>query len=335
MATMKEVAKEANVSIATVSRVINKSGYVSPDLEVRVQEAMKKLAYLPSSLARSLRMQETRTIGVLIPQLNQPFFSTLAFAIEKSLFAQDYRALICSAEEDGDKERSYVDMFLRQRVDGVVVVPTGHSSQTLQPFLNNGTPMVMVDRYLKGVTVNQVFSDNVGGAYKGMTHLLELGHRRISVIGASHFSEPMNDRFKGIDRALAEHGSGIAIEQFTSDTLHHFEMGYDTGKRLLTAKSRPTAIFALMDVIAIGVMHAAAELKLNIPGDLSVMGFDDIPLSSFSIPALTTVAQPIYEMGEVAANLLLRTLTGEIATVETITLDTLLIIRQSTASPRK
>ncbi|MEQ8676275.1 MAG: LacI family DNA-binding transcriptional regulator [Aggregatilineales bacterium] len=334
MATMKQVAKAANVSIATVSRVINKTGYVSPDLEVRVQEAMDKLAYLPSSLARSLRMQETRTIGVLIPQLNQPFFSTLAFAIEKSLFAQDYRALICSAEEDGDKERSYVDMFLRQRVDGVVVVPTGHSSQTLLPLMNNGTPMVMVDRYLKGFTVNQVFSDNVSGAYQGMRHLLELGHRRISVIGTSHYSEPMNDRLKGIDRALAEHGGDIVIEHFMSDTLQHFEMGYDTAKQVLTRDSRPTAIFALMDVIAIGIMHAAAELHMSIPHDLSVIGFDDIPLSSFSIPTLTTVAQPIYEMGEVAAGLLLKSFSDDVVTVETITLDTQLMIRQSTASPQ-
>lgn len=333
MATMKEVANEAQVSIATVSRVINKSGYVSPDLEERVQDAMKRLAYLPSSLARSLRMQETRTIGVLILRLDQSFFSTLAYAIEKSLFARDYRTLICSAEEDGDKERSYVDMLLRQRVDGVVIVPTGHSAQALQPLINAGTPIVMVDRDLKELNVSRVFTDNVGGAYLGMKHLLDLGHRRISVIGTPAYSEPMMDRVRGIEKAVADSGLKIAPEKFISDTMEQFEMGFLTAKKLLSAKTRPTAIFALTDVIASGVMHAAAQLNLKIPDDLSVMGFDNIPMSQFSIPALTTVSQPIYEMGQVAADLLLQTIVGDVNTPETITLDTELIIRQSTAPP--
>ena len=140
MATIKEVAKRARVSVATVSRVVNNSGYVSNDLRERVEEAMQTLQYKPSALARSLRRQETHTIGVLVPSLNQPFFSTLIFAMEKTLFAGDYRTLICSSEEDPLKEATYVDILLRQRVDGVILVPTGHSTEGVTHLLQAQIP---------------------------------------------------------------------------------------------------------------------------------------------------------------------------------------------------
>jgi len=156
MATMKEVADYADVSVATVSRVINKTGYVSPDLEERVQTAMQVLKYQPSALARSLRRQQTQTIGVLIPQLDQPFFGALAFAIEKSLFPHEYRTLICSAEEDPEKENAYTEIMLRQRVDGVIMVPTGRNSDNLKQLLEKSVPVVLVDRDLPGLEVNRV-----------------------------------------------------------------------------------------------------------------------------------------------------------------------------------
>jgi LacI family transcriptional regulator len=331
MATMKEVAENAEVSIATVSRVINDSGYVSPDLEERVREAMESLNYQPSSLARSLRRKETLTIGVLIPQLDHPFFSTLCFAIEKSLFAKGYRALICSAEEDRDKEHAYIEMLVRQRVDGVIIVPTGHSIENIRMLLSQRVPIIMVDRDMPEVDVSKVLTDNRHGGYVGTRYLLEQGHRNIGVIGTPSYSEPMHDRIRGVRAALNEYNIDARPDLMVTGTVQQFEMGYNTTRQFFQQPDPPSAIFALTDVIAIGVMHAAARAGLKLPGDLSIMGFDDIPMASYVIPTLTTVAQPIYEMGETAAELMLRHIQQKIP-AETRNLKTTLHTRESTAS---
>lgn len=333
MVTMKDVAEKAGVSVATVSRVINQNGYVSSDVQTRVTAVMRELNYQPSFLARSLRRQETFAIGLLIPQLDHPFFSTLAFAIEKALFAQNYRTLICSAEESAEKENAYIDMLLRQRVDGVIFVPTGHSDQSLARLQAMTIPAVLVDRDLLGASrVNKVLSNNVHGGYLGMRHLLELGHRHIGIIGAHEHSDSMTQRLYGAQQALAEYGLSNP-PLVLMDALGQFEMGYSAGMRLLRLEPRPTAIFALTDVIAIGVMHAAAELSIRLPQELSVIGFDDIPLAAYSIPALTTIAQPITEMGEKAVELLLRQIQQPDNPLESVTLATRLVVRHSTTTP--
>jgi LacI family transcriptional regulator len=333
MATIKEVAEQAGVSVATVSRVVNQSGYVSVDLQERVREAMRQLNYKPSALARSLRRQETQTIGVLIPQLDQPFFSALAFAVEKTLFASDYRALVCSSEENRNKEDAYTDMLLRQRVDGVVFAPTGYSSENVHRLLDGGVPVVLVDRDLPNVKVNRVLTTNRDGAASGALHLVELGHSRIAVIGGPVHSEAMNHRLEGATRAFAEAGVALDPDLIVVGALPQFEMGYTAALRLLNTApaSRPTAVFALTDVMAVGVMHAAAELGLSIPRDLSVIGFDDIPAAKYIIPELTTVAQPIYQMGEAAAQTLIRHIQDDTLALETIQLETRLVKRSSTA----
>jgi len=333
MATIKEVADYAGVSVATVSRVINKTGYVSLDLQERVVEAMKTLHYRPSALARGLRRQETQTVGVLIPQLDQPFFSALAYAIEQTLFASDYRALICSAEESQSKEVAYVEMLLRQRVDGVILVPTSHSTDSVQRLLEQNVPMVLVDRDIPELNINRVLSDNQQGGYEGATHLIELGHERIGVIHTPLSSEAMAQRVRGVREALAESGIAHDGKLFIVGANHQFEAGYTAAMELLRQNPRPTAIFALTDVMAMGAMRAAAELGLSLPDDLSVMGFDGTPLSEYSIPALTTVAQPTYQMGETAATLMLRQMQEEDASVESVMLETTLIVRHSTAPP--
>lgn len=331
MVTMKDVAERAGVSVATVSRVINRTGYVSSDVQARVTEVMRELNYQPSLLARSLRRQETYAIGLLIPQLDQPFFSTLAFAIEKALFVHHYRTLICSAEENAEKENAYIDMLLRQRVDGVIFVPTGHSDQSLARLQAMSIPTVLVDRDLvSAARVSKVLTNNVHGGYLGMHHLLELGHRHIGIIGAYEYSDFTAQRLQGAQQALSEYG--LANPPLVlMDELGQFEMGYNAGMQLLRQCPRPSAIFALTDVIAIGVLHAAAELSIRLPQKLSVIGYDDIPLASYSIPALTTVAQPIVEMGEKAVEVLLRQIQQPDSPCESIMLETRLVQRHSTA----
>lgn len=329
MATMKQVAGRAEVSVATVSRVINETGYVSPDLKERVHTAMRELNYQPSDLARSLRRKETLTVGILIPQLDHPFFGSLAFAIEKSLFANDYRTLICSAEEDQDKEHAYVEMLIRQRVDGVIFVPTGQSVDNLRLLQSSDVPVVLVDRDLKHRHVDKIMSDNEQGGYQGMCHLLGMGHRNIAVVGAPTYSESMVARMNGVRRALHDFGVELRPELLVTGTQTQFEMGYETAINLFASAEPPTAIFALTDVIAIGVLHAAAKTGLRLPDDLSVMGFDDIPLATYSIPSLTTIAQPIYEMGEAATRILLQRIHEPDEPYETLILENQLVIRKS------
>ncbi len=333
MATIKEVAERAGVSVATVSRVVNHSGYVSNDLRERVETMMQMLDYKPSALARSLRRQETHTIGLLIPQLNQPFFSTLISAMEKTLFARDYRALICSSDEDAAKESAYIDILLRQRVDGVILVPTGHSTESIKRLLRAHIPTVMIDRDMPDLVVNRVLSDNYAGAYLGAQHLLALGHRQIALIGGPRHSQVLQDRVNGVQQAFRDFGTKFTPDLLILGTSPEFEVGYESALKLMQRPQPPTAIFALTDVIAVGVLHAAAELNLKLPEALSVMGFDDIPLANYVIPALTTIAQPIYGMGQTAVEILMRRLIDADRPPETIRLEDRLVIRKSTAPP--
>lgn len=330
MTTMREVAEYADVSLATVSRVINNVGYVSPDLRERVESAMQALQYRPSALARSLRRQETRTIGVLVPQLDQPFFAALVYAIENLLFENDYRILVCSAQENESKERAYAEILIRQRVDGVIAVPTGQGSVLQELFVKPDLPLVLLDRDLPGMKANRVLVDNAQGGYDGMVHLLSLGHRDVHVIGAPDYSLAMQQRIEGARRALADFGIADHDHCFVSGTLPQYEMGMAAASRLLDQSPRPTAIFALTDVTAVGVMHEAARRGLRLPDDLSVVGFDDIPLAGFMIPSLTTVAQPIQAMGEQAARLVLRQIEQPDHEPECVVLPTQLVVRNST-----
>jgi LacI family transcriptional regulator len=330
MTTMREVADHAEVSVATVSRVINNIGYVSPDLKDRVREAMQLLNYQPSALARSLRRQETRTIGVLLPQVDQPFFAALAFAIETALFENDYRMLLCSAQEDEEKEAAYAEILVRQRVDGIILVPTGRGTALLDLFAQRALPLVLVDRDLPGLNASRVLVDNFRGGYDGMAHLLQLGHRNVRVIGTTAYSLAMQQRMAGAEKALDDYGVPHDGELILSGALPQFDMGVETALALLKGDDLPTAIFALTDVTAVGVMHAAAKHGLRLPQDLSVVGFDDIPLAGYMIPSLTTVAQPIHDIGATAARLLLAPIAEPMLPPETVELETRLIVRDST-----
>ncbi len=334
MATIREVAARARVSVATVSRVANNSGYVSMDLRERVEEAMQTLNYKPSAPARSLRRQQTQTVGVLFPQLNQPFFSTLAFALEKSLFAEDYRTLICTSEEDTLKEAAYIDILLRQRVDGVILVPTGQDAEVFDRLFRAQIPVVLIDRDLPDLPISRVLTDNYGGAYAGIVHLLSLGHERIALIGGPSYSRVTKARLAGAQQAFIDFGAEQDPSLTMIGSLAEFELGYQVALRLMRRPEPPTAIFALTDVVAVGVMHAAAQLGLAMPDDLSVMGFDDIPLAAYVIPELTTVAQPIYGLGQTAVEILMRQIAEPERPTETITLETHLIVRKSTAAPK-
>lgn len=329
--TIKDVAAEAQVSIATVSRVLNGKGRVNPEMQARVLAAMKRLGYRPNAIAQGLRRSATRSIGVLIPRITEPFFSTLAFAIEKTLFDHDYRSLLCSTEQTPDKERAYVEMLLTQQVDAFIYCPSiSGSADNLQRILARDIPVVLIERAIHGLDVSRVLIRNFQGGYDGAQHLVALGHTHIGVISASLESMPA-DRLAGAQQACAE--SGVRCDVRITDRSSDVGSGYAAALDMLSQPERPTAIFALADTLAVGVLHAAAYLAFPVPAALSVVGFDDIALAAYMIPPLTTVAQPIYAIGEAAVRVMLRQLHTPDAAPETVMLDTVLVVRQSTAPP--
>lgn len=332
---MLEVAKEAGVSIATVSRVVNGEGGVSKTLENRVRRAVKKLHYHPSSVAQSLAKQRSMLVGILVPLLEHPSYSRLASVIERRLFDCGYRSLICSTEEDEDRERAYIEMLLRQRVEGIIIDSSARSSQNLIELHENHIPIVLFDRMLSDVQCNQVFCDNSQGGFSGIRHLVELGHRRIGVIAAPSYPEVLQRRIQGTREAVEFFGIDADPELLVVGDTQLFDMGYKAGLHLLSLPVPPTAIFALTDVTAIGVMHAATEMKLRIPDDLSLMGYDDLPLASYTVPQLTTVAQPLDQMGATAVDVLLDQMGKPDQPPVKAVLTTQLVVRGSTAPPKR
>lgn len=331
--TMHDVAKEADVSVATVSRVINKSGGVSKKLEKRVERAMKKLHYHPSSLARSFKMQETRLIGLIIPLLDHPFFSRIAQVMEQELFRNDYRAIICNTEENEAREMEYIELLLRQRIDGVIINSANDNIGYLHDLGAQNVPCVLIDRNVEHFECSKVFSDNSEGGYEGMKYLLELGHRRIAVVAPFNFAQPVQHRLRGIRQALAEAGVPENPDMMLISDDHSFDMGVNAGIHLAQMNPRPTAIFGLTDVTAIGIMRGLTQMNLRIPEDISVMGYDGISLSSYFMPTLTTVAQPIEEMGKAAVSILLDQIQNPDLPAAKVVLPNRLLIRDSTAPP--
>jgi DNA-binding LacI/PurR family transcriptional regulator len=218
-------------------------------------------------------------------------------------------------------------------VDGIILVPTGRGTALPELFAKRALPLVLVDRDLAGLDASRVMVDNYRGGYEGMAHLLSQGHRRVRVIASTAYSRAMQQRIAGAEQAMHDYGVARDGELIVTGMLPQFDMGVEAAATLLDSPERPTGIFALTDVTAVGVMHAAAKRGLSIPRDVSVVGFDNIPLAGYMIPSLTTVAQPIYEIGAHATRLLLAHIDNPTLPPESIVLDTQLVIRESTMPP--
>ncbi|MDD1015752.1 LacI family DNA-binding transcriptional regulator [Pseudomonas rubra] len=304
MATIKDVAALAGISYTTVSHVLNKTRPVSEPVRLKVEAAIAELDYVPSAVARSLKARSTATIGLLVPNSVNPYFAELARGIEDGCERNGYCVILCNSDDNPQKQRSYLRVLLEKRIDGLIVASVGEDHDLQGSLANVRTPMVIVDRALEGVEADLVSIDHEQGAYLATRHLLELGHRDIACIGGPAHTSVAQLRLAGFHRALAEAGvtardAWLLHSDFTS-------LGGYAAAALLLEGERPTAIFAGNDMIGIGVLRAAAERNICVPSELSVIGFDDIQISQYVFPALTTVGQSIRELGESAAELLLR-----------------------------
>ncbi|ABA73665.1 LacI family transcriptional regulator [Pseudomonas fluorescens] len=329
MATIKDVAALAGISYTTVSHVVNKTRPVSEEVRLKVEAAIKSLDYVPSAVARSLKAKTTATIGLLVPNSLNPYFAELARGIEDYCERNGYCVILCNSDDNPDKQRSYLRVLLEKRIDGLIVASAGGDSGLAQGLAGVKTPMVIVDRGLEGVDADLVRIDHEYGAYLATRHLLELGHRDIATIGGPASTSVAQMRQAGFARALKEAGVEVAPSRMLESDFTSTG-GYNAASILLE-RNPPSAIFAGNDMIGIGVLRAAAERNVRVPAELSVIGFDDIQMSRYVYPALTTVGQSILQLGEMAAEVLLRRIaTPDLATDQRIVTPSI-VLRESTA----
>jgi LacI family transcriptional regulator len=330
MTTIRDVAKLAGVAPTTVSRVMNNSGYVSAATRQRVEAAAAELHFEPNLLASGLKSRRTRTIALVLTDITNPFWTSVARAVEDEASSEGYTVIFCNTDEDDTKQDQYLSMLVQRRVDGVLLVPASNSGKTVQKLQAQGVHVVVLDRQVEGVDVDIVRGDSVQGAHALMSHLLSLGHRRVGMLAGPTDVSAARDRVRGYRLALAEAKLDVdeTLVRYGRFTV---ESGDTMTRELLTLVPRPTALFAANNFIAVGAMRALHNAGLRVPDDMSLVAFDDLPDTYMQAPILTVAVQPTYELGTVAAKLLLDRLKREAPRRPTdVLLATELIVRAST-----
>mgnify|MGYP006300208259 CR=1 FL=1 len=329
MPTIYDVAQHAGVAPATVSRVLNDSGYVSDDTRRRVRQAIDELGYAPNRLARGLRSKQTQTLGLVVTDITNPFWTTVARGVEDVASEHGFSVILCNTDESDAKQEQYVNLLLEKQVDGFLLVPASGDTSAVAQLQQRDVPLVILDRAVP-LPVDTVRCDSEVGAYDLVMHLLNLGHRRIGLLGGSPTVSTAQDRLRGYRRALQQ--AGIPVDE---DLILHRdytqEAGYVMTQAILALPERPTALFAVNNFIAIGAVRALREANVRIPEDMALVGFDDLPLALMVEPFLTVAAQPAYEMGAKATALLLERINAEETpdTHSEMVLPTELIVRRS------
>jgi LacI family transcriptional regulator len=298
-----------------------------------VRKAIAEVGYRPDAIARSLKTRTTETLGLIISDISNPFFTALIRGIEDVANAAGYTLVLCNTDERLEKEQAYVELLRSRRVDGLIMAPVGGAADYARLTATGNAPVVFIDRRVPA-RADVVVTDNVRGAYQVTRHLLDLGHRRIGVIAGLPRISTSEERLAGYHQALAEAGvtpdPGLLKVGYS-----RLEGGHEAALELLARGRRPTAIFATNNLMAIGLMRAVAERGLRCPEDISVACFDDFEWASVFHPRLTTVAQPTYEMGKRATELLLARLAGNGGEGrQEVVLSPTLIVRDSCAPPR-
>ncbi|HEX4488739.1 MAG TPA: LacI family DNA-binding transcriptional regulator [Terriglobales bacterium] len=331
---MRQIADRAQVSIGTVSHVVNGTAKVREKLRLRVVEAIHSLGFQPSQLARGLRRNQTSMWGMIIPDVTNPFFTTVVRGVEDVAYERSFRVVLCNTDNDPNKELSYLNELRSFRPAGLLVIPAAESNiaPQLHSIAASGPPVVCLDRRPKGWDGDVVMVANESGAYRATKYLLQSGHRQLAAItGPMHLTNAV-ERLRGFKRALTEAKIPISPE-YIQEARFNRNSGYEAAMRLLRMLPRPTAIFACNDMMALGVLLAARESSLRCPEDLSIVGFDNLDLTEFTAPALTSVHQPGYQLGTTAARLLLERIDGLKQDPKKVVLQTELKVRNSVAPP--
>ncbi len=305
-----DVARQARVSVFTVSAVINKTGQASPLLQRRVEAAIRKLDYRPNLLARGLVKRQTHTIGVVVPDIGNPFFPLVVRGAEDAANKAGYSLLLCNSDDQRAKEELYLEVLLSKQVDGILLTKTpGHLASSVRQALSEARlPTVLLMRTCRDLTADAVVTDDMKGAFEATSHLARCGHRRISLVGGPTRVSNARARWRGFRTALAEHGLPYDPE-LTVEGDYRINSGYRAGLTLLPRQ--PDAVFVANYLMTVGFMKAAEEMGLSCPEDFALASFDDYPWLSCFRPRLTTVELPKYELGTMAVQMLLERMTGK------------------------
>lgn len=332
--TSHDVAKKAGVSVATVSRVLNDSPHVRPSVKRKVLRAVKALNYQPNRTAQRLRAKRSQVIGLIISDIQNPFFTAAVRGIEDVAYHNGYSLVLCNSDEDPEKEKLYVDVMRAEAVAGVIIASASEAEPQIGDLLDACIPVVALDRRIKDRRVDSVLTTNVQGAYAAVAHLIGLGHRCIGFIGLPLTRTTGRERFEGYQRALRENNLPVVRARIRIADAKQ-QGGYAATLDLLTTQPRLTALFAANNLTTLGALAAIRERGLRIPDDISIVGFDDMPWATLLQPPLTAIAQPTYELGQQAAELLLARLKDPGKPVSHVQLNTTLIVRGSTGAPRE
>ena len=335
MATVSDVAKRAGVSVSTAARVLSGTGYAADGTRRLVLDAARELGYVPNQIARSLRTRRTRTIGLLVGDVENSFYSVIAKRVEAEAKDAGYRVVLCNSDDDPKVEREYLKLLEEMRVDALIVTPTPKNRRHLADLMDKDIVVVQVDRRVDGLEADAVLVDNESGALVAVEHMIGAGHTRIGILTGDLDMPTASLRLAGYERALREHGITVPSSLIRSGSFHR-EHAIEDATALIRARPTPTAILAANNILAEATLIALNEQGLRVPRDVSLVAFDDVQWMSMVEPPITTVRQPVADMARSAAELTLRRLReGRQERPSTVTFRTELVERASVASPRR
>jgi len=327
--TIYDVAKAAGVSIATVSQVVNNTGNMRDSTRQRVLKVIEELEYHPNVMATALTGKETKTIGLIVPDISNPFFSNMAKSIEDYAHEKEMSVIICSTNYDRDKEHKYIKLLKQKRVDGFIIASTFKDQSLFEKLIKKKKPLVLLSIDDPSIEVSKVSIDDFQGGFLATNHLIEKGHRNIAIVAEEAYSS--RKRIYGYREAHEQ--ANITLKE---KNILHTTATIENGKRIFRKligrgeAERPTAIFASNDLLAIGIIHEATQHQIHIPEDISVVGFDNTILASTSVPGLTSVAQPMEDMGRKSVEVLINQIENDDASNERFLYNPELIIRETT-----
>ncbi|MBA5760979.1 substrate-binding domain-containing protein [Vibrio sp. 404] len=332
MATMKDIARLAGVSTSTVSHVINQSRYVSEEISERVNRAAQELNYTPSALARSLKMNRTKTLGMLMTTSTNPFFGEVVKGVERCCYQKGYNLILCNTEGDQQRMKSSINTLLQKRVDGMILMCSSLEGERIEIFDKYpDVPVVVMDWGPMLFTSDKIQDNSLQGGYMAAKHLIECGHTQIGCITGPLNRHQAQMRYEGYKRALNE--AGLEFHpNWIIESNFECEGGYEAFNRMYSKGTLPTAIFVCNDMMAMGVMNAAHEKGLSVPDDFSIIGYDDIHIAKYMSPPLSTIHQPKYRLGQAAVETLLCKLENETRDPKVVQLEPTLVERNSVAT---
>lgn len=334
--SVRDVAQLAQVSVGTVSNVLNRPEKVSPETVARVQDAIDRLGFVRNDAARQLRAGRSTTVGLIVLDVSNPFFAELARGAESSAAKQGLSVILGNSDEDPAREAAYLDLFEEQRTHGILISPIGDVSQRLARLREHGTPAVLVDRSAEDPGVSSVSVDDVAGGELAVRHLVRGGRRQIAFLGPPLGMRQVQDRLEGARRAIADQG-GATLEIVPTDGLTVLD-GRRAGERLMTRPidARPDAIFAANDLLAIGMLQSLVMTgRVEVPGDIALVGYDDIDFASTAVVPLTSIRQPAQLIGSTALDVLIEEAADPSLAPRTIVFQPELVVRASSATPRE